>query len=98
MVCDDAVFPEPLFKNHTVICINLEEIIKQPYRDNLRLFNALTLPLYGNQELEGEIFEIFFPSRMDGLSPSQFQGVQLNDIPNFEDFHSSIFFSMISIL
>ena len=85
--CKDAVLPEPLLKNHTINCLTYEENTRQPNRDNLCLFRALALHPHGNQRLEEETSTIFnlFLSRVDGLSPSQFQGVRMNVIPIVED-------------
>ena len=51
------------------------------------LFRALSLHLHGTQRLEEETSKLFnlFINKMDGLSPNQFQGVQMNDIPIVED-------------
>ena len=64
-----------------------EENSKQPYNDNLCLFRALALQLHGTQRLEEETSKLFnlFINKMDGLSPNQFQGVHMNDIPIVED-------------
>ena len=42
--------------------------------------------MHGNQRLEEETFKIFdsFINKMDGLSPIQFKGVHMNDIPIIE--------------
>ena len=85
--CKNAVLPEPLLKNHTINCLMYEEKTRQPYNDNLCLFRALALHLHGTQRLEGEISKLFnlFINKMDGLSPNQFHGVQMNDIAIVED-------------
>ena len=87
MGCKNAVLPEPLLKNHTINCLTYEESTKQPYNDNLCLFRALALHLHGTQRLEEETSKLFnlFINKMDGLSPNQFQGVHMNDIPTVED-------------
>ena len=48
---------------------------------------ALALHMHGNQRLEEETSQIFisFINKMDGLSPNQFKGVHMNDIPIVED-------------
>ena len=44
----NAVLPEPLTKNHTVICLTpAEEKTRKLYNDNLCLFRALALHLHG---------------------------------------------------
>ena len=87
MGCKNAVLPEPLLKNHTINCLTYEENIRQPYNDNLCLFRALALHLHGTQRLEEETSKLFylFINKMDGLTPNQFQGVHMNDIPTVED-------------
>ena len=60
-------------------------ILRQPV-----CFSALALlalHLHGNQRLEEETSKLFnlFTNEMDGLSPNQFQGVHMNDIPTVED-------------
>ena len=87
MGCKNAVLPEPLLKNHTINCLTSEENTRQPYNDNLCLFRALALHLHGTQRLEEETSKLFnlYINYMDGLSPNQFQGVHMNDIPTVED-------------
>ena len=86
MGCKNAVLPEPLLKNHTINCLTSEEKTRQPYNDNLCLFRALTLHLHGTQRLEEETSKLFNLNinKMDGLSPNQFQGVHMNNIPTVE--------------
>ena len=50
----EAVFPQPLTKNHTVNCLTYEESTGKPYNDNLCTITAVTLHLYGNEGLEIE--------------------------------------------
>ena len=85
--CKNAVSPELLLKNQTINCLTYEENTRQPYNDNLCLFGALALHLHGTQRLEEETSKLFnlFINNMDGLSPNQFQGVHMNDIPTVED-------------
>ena len=87
MGCKNAVLPEPLLKNGTINCVRYEENTRQPYNNNLCLFHALALNLYGSQQLEEKTSKLFnlFINKMGGLSPSQFQGVHMNDIPTVED-------------
>ena len=87
MGCKNAVLPEPLLRNRTINCLTCEENTRQPYNDNLCLFRAFALHLHGTQRLEEETSKLFnsFTNRMDGLSPNQFQGVHMNDIPTVED-------------
>ena len=83
MGCENAVLPEPLFKNHTINCLKYKENTRQPYNDNLCRFCALALQLHGTQRLEEKISELFnlFISKIDRLSADQFHGVHMNDIP-----------------
>ena len=84
--CKNAVLPEPLLRNGTINCLTYEENTRQPYNDNLCLFRALALHFHGTQRLEEETSKLFnlFINKMDGLSPNQFQGVHMNDIPTVE--------------
>ena len=50
MGCKDAVLPESLLKNQTVICLSYEQNTKRPYKDNLCLLRALALHLHGNDK------------------------------------------------
>ena len=61
--------------------------MRQPYNDNLCIFRALAIHMHGTQRLEEEISNFFnlFINKKDGLSPNQFQGVHMNDIPIVED-------------
>ena len=85
--CQDAVLPELLLRNGTIICLTFEENTRQPYNDNLCLFRAIVLHLHGNQRLEEETSKLFnfFVIKIDGRSPNQFHGVHMNDIPTVED-------------
>ena len=87
MGCKDAVLPEPPLRNGTINCLTFEENTRQRYNDNFCLFRALALHLHGTQQLEEELSNLFilFIKKMDGLSPNQFQGVHMNDIPTVED-------------
>ena len=87
MGCKNAVLMESLLKSHTINCLTYEENTRQPYNEILRLFRALALHLHGTQRLEEETSNMFslFIVKMDGLSPNQFQGVQMNDFPSVED-------------
>ena len=87
MGCKNALLPEPLLKNCTINCLTYEENTRQSNNDNLCLFRALALHLHGNQRLGEETSKIFnsIISKMDGLSPNQFKGVRMNDIPIVAD-------------
>ena len=87
MGCKDAVLPKPLLRNCTINCLTYEENTRQPYNDNLCLFRALVLHLHGTQRFEEKTSKLFnlFINKMVGLSPNQFQGVHMIDIPTVED-------------
>ena len=59
MGCNDAVLPEPLFRNGTINFLTFEENTRQPYNDNLCLFRALALHWHGNYRLEEKISKVF---------------------------------------
>ena len=85
--CKNAILSELLLKNGTFNCLTYEENTRQPYNDNFCHFRALALHLYGTQRLEEKISKLFnvFINKMDGLSPNQFEGVHMNNIPMVED-------------
>ena len=86
--CKNAVFSEPLLKNHTFNCLTLEENTRQPHNDNLCPFCALALHFLGNQQPEEEtskLFIFFINNKTDRLSADQYQGFHLNEIPIVED-------------
>ena len=87
MGCRDAVLPDPLLKNHTVICLTFEQNTRQPYNDNLCLFRALALHLHGNEKLEEETCKLFnlYLEKRGGIEPAPFQGVCMDDILLVED-------------
>ena len=52
MGCKDSVLLEPILKNQIVICPFSEKETRKPYIDNLCLFRAVALHLFGNDRLE----------------------------------------------
>ena len=86
MGCKNAVLTDSLLKNHTINCLTYEENTREPINDKFCPFRALALHLHGTQRLEEETSKLFNLSinKMDGLSPNQFQGVHMNDIPFVE--------------
>ena len=54
MACKDFVLPEPLLENQNVNCLTSEKNTKKPYNENLCLFRAVALHLFGNERLEDE--------------------------------------------
>ena len=87
MGCKDTVLPEPLLRNCNVNCLTFEKNTRQPYNDNLCLFRAVALHLFGNERLEEETSKIFNLSlnNCGEGDPSKFQGVHMTDIPKVED-------------
>ena len=82
MACKDAVLPELLLRIGTIKCLTYGEKTRQPCNDNLCLIRALALHLHGTHRLEVETSELFnlFINKMDGISPNQFQRIQMNDL------------------
>ena len=87
MGCKDTVLPEPLLRNCNVHCLTFEKNTRQPYNDNLCLFRAVALHLFGNERLEEEtskIFKLFLNNFGEG-DPPKFKGVHMTDIRKVED-------------
>ena len=89
MGCKDAVLPESLLKNHRVNCLTFEKNTKKPYIDNLCLFRAVALHLFGNERLEEETSKLFnlFLVNSTNPDPSKFQGVCMDDNHHFHIRH-----------
>ena len=87
MGCNDSVLPEPLLKNQNVNCLTFEKNTRKLYNDNLCLFRAVDLHLFGNERLEEETSKIFnlFLNNCGEADPSKFQGVHMTDIPKVEE-------------
>ena len=93
MGCKDAVLPESLQKNHTLNCLTYEQNAKKPYKDNLCLFRALALQLYGNERLTektSNLFNLFFNNNTNP-GHSKFLGFCMDDISSVEDVVMNIF-------
>ena len=87
MGCKDTVLPEPLLRNCNVNCLTFERNTSQPYNDNLCLFRAVALHLFGSERLEEEtskIFNLFLNNCGEG-DPSKFQAVHMTDFPKVEE-------------
>ena len=87
MGCKDTVLPEPLLRNCIVNCLTFERNTSQPYNDNLCLFRAVALHLFGKERLEEEtskIFNLFLNNCGEG-DPSKFQGVHMTDTQKVEE-------------
>ena len=87
MGCKDTVLPGPIMKNHIVNCLTFERSTRQLCNDNLCLFRAVALHLFGNERLEEETSKIsnLFLNNSEKGDVSNFQGVHLNDIPKVKD-------------
>ena len=87
MGCKDTVLLEPLFKNHNVNCLTFARKTRQPFNDNLCLFRASALHLYGNEKPEEEtskFFNVFLSNSEEG-DVSKFHSDHLNEFPKVED-------------
>ena len=84
MGCPDSVLPEPLLRHTQVNCL-LSDKDKQPYKDHLCLFRALTMYLHGHSNLDAHTSELFteFISK-SGDDPKNFRGVSVDDLPVVE--------------
>ena len=83
MGCKDTVLLESLLRNCNVSCLTFERNSSQPYNDNLCVFRAVALHLFGNKRVEEETsknFNFFLNNCGEG-DPSKFQGVHMTDIP-----------------
>ena len=60
---------------------------RKPYNDNLCLFRAVALHLFGNERLEEETSNFFnlFLNNCGEADSSKFQGVHMTDIPKMEE-------------
>ena len=87
MGCKDFVLPEPFLEIQNVNCLTFEEDTGKPYNDNLCLFWAVALHLFGNETLEEETSKTFkiFLNNCGEADPSKFQGVHMTDIPKVEE-------------
>ena len=85
--CKDCVLLEPLLKNQNVNCPVFEKNTRKPYNDNLCLFRAVALHLFGNERLDKDTFKFFklFLNNCGEADPSKFQGIHMTDIPKVEE-------------
>ena len=67
---------------------------RQPYNENLCLFEALALHLHGNENVQEETSKMFnlFLENSEERDVSKLQGVHLNEIPKVEDLLQLIIF------
>ena len=84
MGCPDSVLPEPLLRHKQVNCL-LSDKDKQPYKDHLCLFRALTMYLHGHSNLDAHTSQLFteFISK-SGYNTKNFCGVSIDDLPVVE--------------
>ena len=84
IICPDSVLPEPLLRHTQVNCL-LSDQDKQPYKDHLCLFRALTMYLHGHSNLDAHTSQFFteFISK-SGYNPNTLRGVAINDLPLVE--------------
>ena len=94
MGCKDCVLPEPLLKNQNVNCLTSGKNTRKPYSENLCLFRAVALHLFGNLSLEEETSKFFnlFLNNCGEADSSKFQGVHMTDIPKVEEMLQLNFF------
>ena len=80
MGCPDSVLPEPLLRHKQVNCL-LSDKDKQPYKDHLCLFRALTLYSHGHSNLDAHTSQLFteFISE-SGYDQKNFHGVSIDDL------------------
>ena len=80
----DSVLPEPLLKNHSVDCL-LSDKNKQPYKDHLCIFRALTMYLHGHSNLDAHTSQLpkEFISK-SGYDPKNFRGAAIDDLTHVE--------------
>ena len=83
--CLDSVAPEPLLRNPEVNCLvsNGHDV---PYNDNLCLFRAISIHLFGSVDVEPHAMQLFdnFVSATD-CDPENFMGVSRDQIPVIEN-------------
>ena len=96
----ESVLPETLLKNQNVNCLTFEKNRRKPYNDNLCLFRAVALHLFGNDRLKEETSKIFnlFLNNCGEADHSKFQGVHMTDIPKVEEMlQLNIFFTTVTL-
>ena len=85
MGCPDSVLPEPLLRHTQVNCL-LSDKDKQPMKDHLCLFRALTMCLHSHNNLDAHTSQMFteFISKL-GYDTKNFRGVAIDDLPLVEE-------------
>ena len=85
MGCTDSPLPEPLLRNTEVNCLRSNGH-DEPYNDNLCLFRAIAIHLFGSVDVELQAIEIFHNFvTASGCDPDNFRGVSFDQIPIIEE-------------
>ena len=85
MGCTDSPLPEPLLRNPEVNCLVSNGHI-EPYNDNLCLFRAIAIHLFGSVDVEPNATKIFHSFvTASGCDPESFTGVSFDQIPIIEE-------------
>ena len=81
----DSPLPEPLLRNPEVNCL-VSNGHNEPYNDNLCLFRAIAIHLFGSVDVELHATEIFHNFiTVSGCDPESFTGVSFDQIPIIEE-------------
>ena len=77
--------PAWTFTTNTQVNCLLSDQDKQPYKDHLCIFRALTMYLHGHSNLDAHTSQLFteFISK-SGYNPNTLRGVAINDLPLVE--------------
>ena len=85
MGCTDSPLPEPLLRNPEINCL-LSNGHDEPYNDNLCLFRAIAIHLFGSVDVELQAIKIFHNFvTASGCDPENFTGVSFDQIPIIEE-------------
>ena len=85
MGCTDSPLPEPLLRNPEVNCL-LSNGHDEPYNDNLCLFRAIAIHLFGSVDVELQAIKVFHNFvTASGCDPKNFTGVSFDQIPIIEE-------------
>ena len=85
MGCTDSPLPEPLLRNPEVNCL-VSIGHNEPYNDNLCLFRAIAIHLFGSVDVEPNATKIFHSFVTgSGCDPESFTGVSFDQIPIIEE-------------
>ena len=85
MGCTDSPLPEPLLRNPEVNCL-VSNGHNEPYNDNLCLFRAIAIHLFGSVDVEPNATKIFHSFvTASGCDPESFTGVSFDQIPIIEE-------------